>query len=199
MAKILIAVPTFENIEPDCFKSIFGLHRPFSHWIQFDYVRGYDCAIARNRIVKEAFQYNFDYVLMLDSDNTLPNDALIKMLDANQDIVLGWCQRKAAPAGQTAIYKLNDDRNFTPETSFGANDMRDELIECKGGGMCCSLIKTDVFRRMGNCRWFRYLEYDNGSFLSEDLYFCDRARHEFGYKIFVHGGVRCGHVVKVVL
>ena len=50
--KILIAVPTFENIKPECFKSIYGLTRPEGYVLYFDYVSGYDCAKARNQIAK---------------------------------------------------------------------------------------------------------------------------------------------------
>ena len=54
--RILIAVPTFENIKPECFKSIYGLTRPEDCDLYFDYVRGYDCAKARNQ----------DQILLLD-------------------------------------------------------------------------------------------------------------------------------------
>ena len=43
MAHILIAVPTFENIYPDTFKSIYDLDIE-GHDVQFEFVRGYDCA-----------------------------------------------------------------------------------------------------------------------------------------------------------
>ena len=48
--KILIAVPTFENIKPECFKSIYNLINPKDYLLYFDYVKGYDCARARNEI-----------------------------------------------------------------------------------------------------------------------------------------------------
>ena len=51
--KILVAVPTFENIYPDTFKAIYGLNRG-DHDVAFNFVRGYDCATARNRIAQEA-------------------------------------------------------------------------------------------------------------------------------------------------
>ena len=70
--KIFIAVPTFENISPDTFKSIYGLDR-CGHWVVFDYVRGYDCATARNRIAKQAKAEQADYVLMIDSDIVIPS------------------------------------------------------------------------------------------------------------------------------
>jgi len=56
--KILIAVPTFETIKPECFKSIYGLTRPEGYSLYFDYVAGYDCAKARNQIAKNAMAGN---------------------------------------------------------------------------------------------------------------------------------------------
>ena len=54
MIKVLIAVPTFENIMPDTFKAIYDLEKPEGVETLFEFVRGYDCAAARNRIVQKA-------------------------------------------------------------------------------------------------------------------------------------------------
>ena len=62
---ILIAVPTFENIYPDTFKSIYDLDDQGND-LSFEYVRGYDCATARNRIAQIAMDGNYDYVLMAE-------------------------------------------------------------------------------------------------------------------------------------
>lgn len=83
--KILIAVPTFENIKPECFKSIYGLTRPEGCNLYFDYVAGYDCAKARNQIAKNSMAGNYDYVLMVDSDIQLPADTLIRLLECESD------------------------------------------------------------------------------------------------------------------
>lgn len=87
--KILIAVPTFEYIKPECFKSIYGLTRPEGYILYFDYVAGYDCAKARNQIAKNSMSGNYDYVLMVDSDIQLPADALVKLMECESDIALG--------------------------------------------------------------------------------------------------------------
>ena len=71
MKKILIAVPTFENIYPDTFKSIYDLDKGDNEVI-FNFVRGYDCATARNNIILEAKRIKADYVLMVDNDMVIP-------------------------------------------------------------------------------------------------------------------------------
>ena len=47
--KILIAVPTYETIFPDTYKSIWDMDK-CGHEVQFEFVRGYDVATARNNI-----------------------------------------------------------------------------------------------------------------------------------------------------
>lgn len=57
--KILIAVPTFESIQPEVFKAIYDLD-PAGHDLHFDFVKGYDCACARNRIGRLARYYQYE-------------------------------------------------------------------------------------------------------------------------------------------
>ena len=87
--KVMIAVPTFENITPDTFKSIYDLDCG-EHEHLFEYVRGYDCATARNRIAQISMDSGADYVLMVDNDVTLPQDVLMRMLEDPVEVCLGY-------------------------------------------------------------------------------------------------------------
>jgi hypothetical protein len=71
----------------------------------------------------------------------------------------------------------------------------DTLIKVMGGGMGCALIKVDVFKSMEKYYWYKFVEYDNGMALGEDLYFCDRVRGR-GYEIYCRTSVACGHINK---
>ena len=93
--KILIAVPTFENIYPDTFKSVYELDKAGCD-TSFEFVRGYDCATARNRIAQIAIDRGADYALMVDNDVVLPKDALINMLDDKRDVCLGFYAHRDA-------------------------------------------------------------------------------------------------------
>ena len=111
MIRILIAVPTFENILPDTFKSIYNLIKTDEMIVNFDFIRGYDCARARNKICKLAINNNYDYILMVDSDIILPADTLIKMLNDPKPICLGCYPRKNTKNGTFEIFKL-DQKNY---------------------------------------------------------------------------------------
>ena len=173
--KILIAVPTFENIKPECFKSIYGLTRPEGYTLYFDYVRGYDCAKARNQIAKNAMAGNYDYVLMVDSDIQLPSDTLVKLLECESDIALGWYYRKRTKSDQTIIYTFGKD--FNDDNCITGTTMINEVprpIEVKGGGLGIALIKVDIFHHLPY-PYFKFVTYSNDTVLSEDLYFCNLA------------------------
>ena len=197
MQSILISVPTFESIEPGTFKSIYGLAKPDGFNVLFDFTKGYDCARARNLIAKEAVQYNFDYVLMVDSDVILPANTLTVLLAAQKDIIFGWYPRKGTVVGQTELFALGH-KDFVNENNINMKDVTgSEPVEIKGGGMGCALIKVSIFNTL-KYPWFRYVEYDDGSVLSEDNYFCSQVT-SIGYKVFYHPGIRCSHVSKVLL
>lgn len=192
--KVLVAVPTFENILPETFKSIYGLTVPDGVNVMFDFCKGYDCAKARNEIAKEALQYGFDYVLMVDSDIILPSNTLQYMLEEPVDICLGVYPRKNTSTGQTEIFKLGY-KNFTDENNLNISEIVDPgRMDIKGGGLGCALIKVSLFEALPN-PWFYYMIYPNGDVLSEDNYFCDKASKK-GFKIQADTRVRCGHLVR---
>lgn len=192
--KILVAVPTFESIEPETFKSIYGLRRPEGCEVMFDYVRGYDCARARNLIASECLEHGFDAVLMVDSDVVVPPDALELLCEGDCPVVLGTYPRRGEPEGSEVFLPTN--RGFVDVNRVMYADMPSGRFEAKGGGLGCALVRSEAFRRLGR-PWFRYVEYGDGSVLSEDNYFCDRATSA-GLRVEADGRVRCGHVSKWV-
>ena len=209
--KILIAIPTFESIYPDTYKSVWELERG-DHELLFEFVRGYDCATARNRIAQIAIDRNADYVLMVDNDVVLPKDTLMNMLENAVDVCLGYYPHRGSDnrySGRTSVCKLYaPDRtkylNYPLESEYTAEEMRalmesgETKIMIHGGGMGCALIKTDVFRRL-SYPWYDWVNYgdENRGMLSEDLYFCEFCKSQ---NIPVYTDVRagCGHMFRYV-
>lgn len=160
--KILIAVPTFDTIQPEVFKAIYRLSS--EHDLHFDYVRGYDCAVARNEIGKIAQAGDYDYVLMVDSDTIIQPDTVELMLDPPVDVCLGVCPRKNTKEGKTAIVR-QDSHSY--HDNYYYSDLPNERTKVKGGGFACALVKTDVFTRL-DYPWFQYVTNEDWSTLSED-------------------------------
>lgn len=208
--RILIAVPTFENIYPDTYKAIYGLDCG-EHEMMFDFVRGYDCATARNNIAQKAIDEEADYVLMVDNDVVLPQDALLNLLDDPKDVCLGYYAHRDADNvyhGRTCVCKMQNENgvlyfNYPLESEYTEQEMVDlrnsgqYKVQIHGGGMGCALIKTSVFRDEIAYPWYDWVNYkdDNRGMLSEDLYFCERC-HNVGIKIYTDSRVACGHLLR---
>ena len=203
--KILIAVPTYENITPDTFKSIYGLD-PGDHDLIFDFIRGYDVGTARNNIAQAAINNEADFVLMVDNDVVLPEDALLNLLEHDEDVCLGYYAHRDTDniyRGRTCICKLGPF-NYPLESEYTAQELKelreDDIykIQIHGGGMGCALIRTDVFNRIPY-PWYDWVNYadDNRGMLSEDLFFCERCRMA-NIPIFADTRVGCGHLLRRV-
>lgn len=209
--RILVAVPTYETIFPDTYKSIWDLDK-CGHEVLFESVRGYDVATARNKIAQKAIDLETDYVLCVDNDVVLPVDALKLLLEDPTDVCLGYYAHRGADNlyhGRTCICKLVDDDgneyyHFPLESEYLGTEMLQmakegtKKLEVHGGGMGCALIRTDVFRRIPY-PWYDWVNYGdkNKGMLSEDLYFCTLCRNS-GIKIYADARVACGHLLRHV-
>ena len=207
--RILIAVPTFETIYPDTFKSIWELE-DCGHDLMFDYVRGYDCATARNRIAQRSLDLAADYVLMIDNDVKVPSDALKNLLDDAKDVCLGYYAHRDTDnvyRGRTCVCKLKMpngqnyfnyplDSEYTAKELIGLRESGINKLVIHGGGMGCAMIRTEVFRKI-KYPWYDWVNYNdsNRGMLSEDLYFCEQCKAEH---ITIHTDTRvgCGHMLR---
>lgn len=216
--KILIAVPTFESIYPDVFKAIYDLDDTYASELDpvtpneyiFEYIRGYDCATARNNIVITAQQKQADYILMVDNDVIIPKNTIELFLDDPKDVCLGFYAHRDTDniyRGRTCICKLKDDRgnihyNYPLESEYTDQEMRDMRndgiykVEVHGGGMGCAFIKTEVFDKL-KYPWYDWVNYDdkNRGMLSEDLYFCEQCKFK-KIKIYTDTRVGCKHILR---
>lgn len=196
--KILIAVPTYENIHPETFKSIYGLDK-CGHWVVFDYSMGYDVATARNNIGNQAKAEEADYVLMVDNDVRLPSEALKYLLEEPVDVCLGFYAHRWGNVfdGRTNVCRLGE-YNYTDMYKMNElkelreNGVKREKIH--GGGLGCALIRTDVFNRIA-FPYFSWTHYQDGNVLGEDLNFCQRCVEQ-NIPIYVDPRVGCAHLFR---
>ena len=208
MSKILIAVPTYENIYPDTFKSIYQIDGGDNE-LDFDFFRGYDVANARNQIGQATVDRGYDYVLMVDNDEVLPKDALLNLLadeesePGKKGMTVGYClsrpRNSTNTSGRTTAFKFGG-KNYVAEDAYTVDELQKlasdgrTKVQIRGSGLGCALVHRSVFERM-QFPWFKWLVYNNKSQLSEDLYFCEKFK-EIAVPIFVDPRVKCGHMMR---
>lgn len=209
--KILIAVPTYETIYPDTYKSIWDLDK-CGHEVLFESIRGYDVATARNKIARKALDLGVDYLLSVDNDVTLPKDALKNLLENGKEVCVGYYAHRGEDNlyhGRTCVCRLTDKDgkeyyHYPLESEYTADELKVmknagiKAFEIHGGGMGCALIRTDVFSKI-SYPWYDWVNYGdaNKGMLSEDLYFCVQCRSN-GIPIYADARVGCGHLLRHV-
>lgn len=202
MPKVLICVPTYENIMPDTFKAIWDMEKPCQ--VDFDFIRGYDVATARNNCVLKMLDGDYTHLMLVDNDVTPPKDALANLLADDLDVVSGYYAHRNKtndPSPLTNVCKrgeLNYSMQYSGDELRAELEKGNEVVRIHGGGMGCILIKRHVFERI-EYPWYDWVNYRDPkrSMLSEDLYFCERCKQN-QIRIYVDTRVGCGHMFRYI-
>lgn len=196
MARILAVTPTFDGrMCPESFKSIWDLDK-CGHDVLFGFVRGYTVADARHAMVERAREVGADYLLMVDSDVVVPQDALANLLECDAHVCLGYYAHRGSMGRLTNLCAVGGHFHslYSAADMHAKRDAGDPLLIVKGGGLGCALVKMEVFDLI-SYPFFRWYVYPDGhGTLSEDLYFalkCEKA----GIPIVADARVECGHVL----
>lgn len=162
--------------------------------------------IGRNAVVDEflSHQAGFTHLLQLDDDTLIPREAIVKLAEADKDIISACVPGMRAKVVQTPT---------GPETVRGLflavaspegdgrwlHDYFEGVIETPRVGGACTLIRREVFEAM-DYPWYVYHTPERGQpvAISEDVDFCIKAA-KAGFKLHAHGDVRCGHVKEIDL
>lgn len=145
----------------------------------------------RNGIVDRFLETDYDYLLMIDSDNPpIRNPLPLSLLDL--DII-------ACP---TPMYKdeqiMINCFNCLPEGGYrSVTDTKNDLFECDRVGTGCIIIARRVLEKIK--RPFDTLVDENGKHKEgEDFTFCKKAK-DAGFKVWGHWDYLCHHYKTVDL
>lgn len=195
---VVLAIPTLGMVSMHFTIALIALGNPINTHVQFRGLKGKEVGHARNVLARQAaFDLGADYVFFVDDDVIIPSDALNRLLSHQKDICAGVYYSKS-PVPDPLIF-----------TTIGGGAYRDwnvgefigDDIRITGVGMGCTLIKTDVFRKVSE-PWFetsKRLAIEDGVLTkyssTEDIPFCEKAV-EAGFRIYVDTAVQCKHYDK---
>ena len=133
--------------------------------------------------VQNALGLGVDKILFIDSDQTFPADALIRLLAHGEDLVGATCMRRVPPFQWTAT----KDGTSLSEYSIGLNE-----VDSNGFPFC--LVSAEVFQAVHPDNWFR-VTCVTGQWTGEDQNFCQEAK-DAGYKVMVDADLskEIGHI-----
>ena len=190
MKRILCIIPTNGFLNPQCVKSWYDIKVPEGYEMDIDYAVGYSVAQARNRAARQALTEEYEYLLMIDSDNIAPPNTLEILVKADSDIAHGWC---LAYADSNLTCVLHAEQN-TPGyfTVYSDKDIPDGVFDIRASGMACTLVKTHVFKAMKH-PYFVFTEYEMWGELGEDYYFQFNAT-KLGFRNVCCKELQLGHV-----
>lgn len=207
MVKIAIGVPTPQFISPDFMRNVIGIIAKTSEMKDLEDLEYLDKSGVRtdrnrNYILQHALDLNMDYILWLDSDMLYPHDIILKYLQSDFDVMGCLYFKRSSPYDPVGYVKGDD-----PLKPFHALDPRllpkDAVLEVDGLGFGGMMVNMKVYKAMGDDKWMKYgdnfhLPYKCEGQLTHDLEFC-RTVQKHGFKIFMHTGIRPGHIADYVV
>ena len=188
--KIIIAIPHTGTIYSDVALSL--MHIQSKHMINIQMLKSSILYISREHLVSAALQYGVDYIMFLDSDQTIQSDTVDKMaayLEKGENIVTTLIFRKDPPF-QPCIFSSQRElpnKQIALEYYDVGNQDLTKPFYVESCGLGCAMIKANVFKNIPQ-PWFLPRPYTG-----EDITFMYEATTKYGYKILCDPTIEIGH------
>ncbi len=154
---------------------------------------GMSVAEARTSSIKKALAEGYSFIQWIDDDMIFPKNVLVKLVSHEADIVGGFYYRKYEPLESCGMheYKVKGIKVPRPIKDFKIGDIIHNTLVLPSG---CTLINLDIFSKIEE-PWYRTVTITGAPAITEDTYFCQKARLA-GYDVITDTGVQCIHVDK---
>jgi hypothetical protein len=179
----LIVVPCQELARYHRFTdSLANLEKPEGSVVQF--AVGMSITDNLNAAVR-SMQPEHEWVWLLGDDHVFDSDALLRLLDRNEDIIAPLVVQRFPPFGLVHFQETMGDTDFHRRVQF--DELPDEPFEVERSGSLM-LIRRNVLEAIGD-PWWGHANWR----LSEDMYFTGKAR-ELGFRVMVDPSVSVSHL-----
>lgn len=190
--KVFIGIPNMGTV-------VTGLRRVLSVWekdVKYD-IKIYDpeCVFpldnARNSIVKEFLELDYDYLLWIDDDIVPPIYALDKLVESNKDVVGAACFSMKADSGNYFPYpvtlRYNEEKRY--QVYYGSG-----LEEVDATGGACILVKRKVYEQLE--RPYEFVYHKDGTLALTCDFRIWQKWQALGGEIYINFDVLCDHQKK---
>ena len=163
---------------------------------KFGIKRTMDKIVAnRNLVLRYAKKYDYDNVIMLDSDVFPPVDLIPTFLKRDLGVQCSLCS--IMPDGRTAKPACNFFPEDIPENApRWIKEKKPRLVKIAQSGLGCVMFKCDIFRKHKDLKFINKVTRKNGkTWHNEDLYFTGQIR-EKGYDLWLDLRMESPHMVK---
>ena len=192
--KVLIAIPTGyeEGIHPQVVGVLCQILLHKDKYIIDTYIssmRG--IGEHRNKIVTDFLKTDFDFLLMIDSDNPPPNNVL-DLIELNKEVI-----GLPTPINMNYIKGLNEIQWNIFKGGFPTKTTGQGLQEVEAVGSGVMLIRRDVLEKINN----PFTTVRNKADLrtvGTDTAFCKKCQDK-GIKVWTHWDFKCKHFKQIDL
>ena len=195
MMKLLIAVPTLENVPVDFMESLMNLACHLKDEgvdFKLKIEAGTLVYFARENLARWAIANRYTHVLWLDSDMVFHEEIVEDLQFCGQDIVTGIAHSRRPPFSSclfTEIYPgVEKFKGEYPKQAF-------KVAAC---GMACILMSVKVLDAVYNKFGNMFQPLNEPLTYGEDVAFCWRAA-QCGFDIWAEPTVRVGHVGRRII
>lgn len=193
--KLLIAVPTLENVPVDFMESLMDLACHLKDEgvdFKLKIEAGTLVYFARENLARWAIANRYTHVLWLDSDMVFHEEIVEDLKFCGKDIVTGIAHSRRPPFSSclfTEIYPgVEKFKGEYPKQAF-------KVAAC---GMACVLMSVKVLDAVYNQFGNMFQPLNEPLTYGEDVAFCWRAQ-QCGFDIWAEPTVRVGHVGRRII
>lgn len=191
MSKVLVGINNLTVINP----FVYGNHWQFSFRLGRDHTEDQFALFnpvrmsvdrMRNSTAKVALEHGFDYILFVDDDVCIPQDAYKQLKAANKDIIAGVTLIRGYPFYPMIFDFSNKENHYVVD--YEKKAAKNGLLKCDAVGFSCCLIRTSILKEIPEPYFV------TGTFSTEDVYFCLKAKEYIPkVKIFCHTKIETNH------
>lgn len=194
MLKYLIAIPCFDTVYTDFMLSMLNMKRVGKCFCQVE--KSSLIYNARNNLVQQAIDNDFDRILWLDSDILFEPDLMPRLaehLDNGIEYVSGLYFKRQYPTEPVCfktITQMQEGRKIVTKALIYEDYPKDQLFEIDATGFGAVMMTVDLAKRVKD----KYgLPFSPHLGLGEDMSFCWRAK-QVGAKLYCDSSIKLKHI-----